>query len=267
MHSKSIPKKIHYCWFGGKKLPDQAIKCIDSWKKYMPDYEIIEWNEKNFDYTSNEYANEAYNNHSFAFVSDYARLKILYEEGGIYFDVDVELIKPITKELLGDGFLAMEDSNYIATGLGFSCRPKDKVIGMMLKDYDEIHFMNDNGHIDLTPCPVRNTKSIKHLVKKGDKFTNVCQLRIYGNDYFNPLDYKTGILNITENTLAIHHGMASWLDDIDKSLLLYRHRMTKKYGYRIGRILYLERKLFLYLVKKPKEFKKFFRKKEEGAKR
>ena len=104
----SIPKKIHYCWFGRNPLPESAKKCIESWKKYCPEYEIIEWNEDNFDLTENRYAREAYEQKKWAFVSDYARLKIVYEQGGIYMDVDVELIKPLDELTELDGYMGFE---------------------------------------------------------------------------------------------------------------------------------------------------------------
>ena len=108
-----IPKKIHYCWFGKQELSQDAIKCINSWKKFFPDFEIIEWNEKNFNIHLNKYMEEAYKSKKYAFVSDVARLKILYDNGGIYFDVDVEIIKPLSNEMLENGFLAMEDAENI----------------------------------------------------------------------------------------------------------------------------------------------------------
>ena len=121
-----IPKKIHYCWFGKGPKSKLFEKCLASWKKYFPDFEIIEWNEENFDVSSNKYVKEAYENKKWAFVSDYARLKIIYEEGGIYFDTDVEVLKRIPDEILETGYFAKESDNYIATGLGFAANKKSQ---------------------------------------------------------------------------------------------------------------------------------------------
>ena len=103
-----IPKIIHYCWFGRKPLPPLAVKCIESWKKYLPDYTIKEWNEDNFDINIVPYTREAYEVGKYAFVSDYARFYILYHHGGLYFDTDVEVIRPMD-DLVGRGaFLAWD---------------------------------------------------------------------------------------------------------------------------------------------------------------
>ena len=103
-----IPKKIHYCWFGRNPLPESALKCIASWRKFFPDYEIIEWNEDNFDVISIPYTAQAYEVKKYAFVSDYARFKILYEQGGLYFDTDVEVIRPMDDIIVRGPFMGFE---------------------------------------------------------------------------------------------------------------------------------------------------------------
>ena len=161
----SIPKKIHYCWFGRNPLPESAKKCIESWKKYCPEYEIIEWNEDNFDLTENRYAREAYEQKKWAFVSDYARLKIVYEQGGIYMDVDVELIKPLDELTELDGYMGFEKEidgqMWIATGLGFGARAGHPIIGALLKDYEDIPFIKEDGRLDTESCPGRNTRTLR----------------------------------------------------------------------------------------------------------
>lgn len=225
-----IPKIIHYVWFGGNPMPDSANKCIDSWKKYMPNYEIIEWNEHNFDVSQNRYANEAYENKQYAFVSDYARLKILHENGGVYFDTDVELIKPVPEEFLKEGFLAKETKKKIATGLGFACKKGDLTIGRMLNDYDAIPFVRKDGSFDRTPCPKRNTKSVKKARNK--------KIIILEPEYMCPYDNKTGKIHITDNTFSIHHYGASWLNE--KALIRknQRYAYVDKYGKTIGLLIY-----------------------------
>ena len=159
----SIPKVIHYCWFGKGEMPKLAKKCIKSWKKYCPDYEIICWNEENFDLTQNRYMKEAYEAGKWAFVSDVARLIIIYENGGIYLDTDVELIKPIDDLLQSKGFMGFDEKGIVATGLGFGAEKGNEIVGEFLKDYNNIPFVLPDGSFDLTPCPDRNTETLKRL--------------------------------------------------------------------------------------------------------
>ena len=207
----SIPKIIHYCWFGGAKLPPQAVKCIESWKKYCPDFEIVCHSEKNFDISINRYAAEAYEAKKWAFVSDYVRLKVLYDEGGIYFDTDVELIKPIEHLLTANGFMGYENTGEISSGLGFACEKGSELIRELLSDYDDISFINPDGTYDMTPCPVRNTSRIEKLgmnIKNQDQI--FMGIRFLAPEYLCPIDYYTGKKKITENTCSIHHYSASW---------------------------------------------------------
>ena len=142
----AIPKKIHYCWFGGNPKPELALKCLKSWRKYCPDYEIIEWNESNFDINANQYCRDAYKEKKWAFVTDYARLAILHEHGGVYFDTDVELIRPIDKLLEHPAFMGIErahDSCKVASGLALGCEKgtfqipgTDKPFAMICKLHD-----------------------------------------------------------------------------------------------------------------------------------
>ena len=123
-----IPKKIHYCWFGNNPLPESVQRCIESWKKYCPGYEIIEWNEGNYNINKIPFIEKAYKEKKYAFVSDYARLDIIYNEGGIYLDTDVELIKNIDPLLEHSCFLALESCGAVATGLGFGSIKKHSFI-------------------------------------------------------------------------------------------------------------------------------------------
>lgn len=239
-----IPKKIHYCWFGNNPLPDSAKKCINSWKKHLPDFEIICHNESDYNLKENTYAKEAYDNKKYAFVSDYARLKTIYDEGGIYFDVDVELVRPLNYEMLKNGFFAKENSKHINTGIGFAANKGDKSIKKMLDDYKYISFVKKDGSFDETPCPIRNTNSIKNEIKKRDGFEYIDEKPIYPRDYFAPLDFNTGLLKQTKNTYAIHLGNASWLDDKTRHRILRRNELISKYGKRVGKPLYKFKRLF-----------------------
>ena len=213
----SIPKVIHYCWFGKGEMPKLAKKCIKSWKKYCPDYEIICHNEDNFDLSQNRYLNEAYKAGKWAFVSDYARLKIIYDNGGIYLDTDVELIKPIDDLLLTNGFMGFDEKGIVATGLGFGAEKGNEIVSEFLKDYDDISFVLPDGSYDLTPCPDRNTEALKRL---GMDIKNTSQtfmdITFLPDEYLCPMNYYTGKKTITENTYSIHHYSASWTSVVTK---------------------------------------------------
>lgn len=203
-----IPKKIHYCWFGKNELPKKAKKCIVSWKKYCPDYDIIEWNEDNFDVNQNPYTVYTYANKKYAFLSDYARLQIVYNEGGFYFDVDVEIVRPLNELLEHRAFFGFETEKYVNTGIGFGAEKKNDIVYEMLKEYD-ILLDGTKGTIG---CPILNTKALlkKGLVLNGKKQI-VEDIVVYPVAYFNPYDDPTGRLNLTKETYSIHWFAKSWM--------------------------------------------------------
>jgi len=236
----SIPKIIHYCWFGKGEMPKLALKCIKSWQKYCPDYTIKCITEDNFDISGNKYAREAYEVGKWAFVSDYARLKVLYDEGGIYLDTDVELLKPLDTLIEENGFMGFDDNGIISTGLGFACEKGNEVIGEMLKDYDDIPFILADGSYDITPCPDRNTKT---LVKLGMDINNQNQIfmgiRMLPEEYLCPIKYYTGKKVITENTYSIHHFCASWLTPTAKRTVFVKRMIgIKLYDKLYGKFLH-----------------------------
>lgn len=212
----SVPKVIHYCWFGKGEMPKIAKKCIKSWEKFCPGYEIKCWNEDNFDLTSNRYMREAYEAGKWAFVSDVARLKIIYDQGGIYLDTDVELIRPID-DLLSCGFMGFDEKGIVATGLGFGAEKGNSVVGEFLKDYEDASFALADGGYDLTPCPDRNTQA---LLRLGMDVNNTDQTfmdtRFLPREYLCPMDYLTGKKTITKNTYSIHHYCATWTSAVTK---------------------------------------------------
>ncbi|MDO4394951.1 MAG: glycosyltransferase [Mycoplasmatota bacterium] len=226
-----IPKKIHYCWFGHSPLPNTAKKCIASWKKYFPDYEIIEWNESNFNINYNKYTEEAYKNKKYAYVADVARLYVIYNNGGIYFDVDVEVIKPYDKILNNAAFFGLEKEKYLNTGLGFGAEKKCKIVKDLLDDYKNKEFVMSDGKLNLTPCPAINSQV---FLKNGFSLKNEIQvinnIAIYPIEYFNPLEDATGKLNITKNTHSIHWYAKSW---VPKRLLI-RSKILKPFRKLIG---------------------------------
>ena len=236
----SIPKVIYYCWFGKGKMPSLAEKCIKSWQKYCPDYKILCINEENFNVNENKYASEAYSAKKWAFVSDYARLKVLYDNGGIYFDTDVELIKPIDKLIENNGFIGFDDNGVISTGLGFACEKGNELIGAVLEDYKNISFVLDDGTYDVTPCPDRNTKVMQQLGLdisiKDQIFMN---MHILPEDYLCPVKYYSGKKVITENTYSIHHFCASWISKTAKRTLFVKRIIgVKMYDKLYGKFLH-----------------------------
>ncbi|MBO4601338.1 MAG: glycosyl transferase [Bacilli bacterium] len=217
MQKKNIPKIIHYCWFGNNPMPKIVKDCIKSWETKCPDYKIKLWNENNFDFNENEYVKQAYDAKKWAFVSDFARLFIIYNEGGVYLDTDVELLKKLDSLLEYDAFFAKEDDVNFNTGIGFGAKKHNNIVKKMLDSYNDKKFITKDGY-DLTPCPITNTKVINDLYPNMDLcdkkiIDNVCFL---SKEYFCPIDYETGKKKITKNTIAIHHFSQSWLTRKDK---------------------------------------------------
>lgn len=213
-----IPKIIHYCWFGGNPLPESAQKCITSWRKHFPDYEIKEWNESNYNVHKIPYTSEAYNAKKYAFVSDYARFDILYEFGGIYFDVDVEVIKPFGNILNDTGFMGTEVVGSVAAGLGVGCNAGLGVIKEILEHYEREHFSCNNviNPYNLKTVVQRATEIFKKngFDAKSNTIQKVADITIYPPEYFCPMDFsRTGMLTITENTYSIHHYDGSWVEE------------------------------------------------------
>lgn len=211
-----IPKIIHYCWFGKNTLPELAKRCIDSWKRYCPDYEIIEWNEDNFDITKNEYVKEAYESRKWAFVTDYVRLYALYNYGGIYMDTDVEVIKSIDIFLQEQSFSGFEAKDRIPTGI-MACEKRFDLFGELLNDYNDRKFINSDGTLNLTTNVTYITEACLNsgLVLNGEKQT-IRGFTLYPADVFCPKDANTHQLNITSNTHTIHHFDGSWISKKDK---------------------------------------------------
>lgn len=206
----AIPKIIHFCWFGGKDLPELAVKCIESWKKYCPDYTLKRWDETNFDINSNRYVKEAYQNKKFAFVSDYVRLYALYYEGGIYMDTDIEILKNIDCFLDNKAFTGFETHELIMTGV-LASEKNLPAIKDMLDYYKDRSFFLKDGNLDLTT----NVKTITdYFLSKGLILNNTKQtiedFTFYPKDYFSPKDFHSGVITLTENTYSIHHFNASW---------------------------------------------------------
>lgn len=203
-----IPKIIHYCWFGGKEKPAKAKKCIASWKKYCPDYEIIEWNETNFDIHMNPYVEKCYTEKKYAFLTDYLRLLVLEEHGGIYMDTDVQVIKSLTPLLSNKAYFGFENNQYANTGEGCGAEAHNPVIIQMIREYDCLL----DGKSDYTGCPILNTQALQKFGLQLDgSLQNLGECIVYPADYFNPYDDPTGRLLKTKNTYSIHWYAKSWM--------------------------------------------------------
>ena len=223
-----IPKTIHYCWFGRNPKPKLAEKCIKSWKKHCPDYEIIEWNEDNFDLNAAPlYVRQAYEVKKWAFVTDYVRLKVVYDHGGIYMDTDVELLKNLDFLLSYNAYFGFESDKRVATGLGFGAQKATPVLKEMMDDYEEIPFILLDGSYDMKPCPYRNTEHLLHygLRQNGNRQILNGNILILPTAYMCPVSCADGKCIKTKETISIHWFSASWQTKEYRAL---RTEMTKQ---------------------------------------
>jgi len=211
----TIPKNIHYCWFGNSPMGDMELECIDSWKKYCSDYEITRWDESNYDITNKpHYVRQAYDAGKYAFVSDYARLDIICNYGGIYLDTDVELLKNLKNLLHYKAFFGFESLNLVNTGLGFGSIPGNLVLKNLMGLYRKIAFRFNDGALNITSCPEYHTEYFR---KQGLFITNRMQLFddmiFLPSDYFCPFNQRSTLYEFTYNTTSNHRFNISWVDD------------------------------------------------------
>lgn len=222
-----IPKIIHYCWFGRNEKPEDVKKCIESWSKYLPDYEIIEWNEDNFDLNKTiMYVNQAYQSKKWAFVSDYVRIKVMYEYGGIYFDTDVEVFRNFDDLLSNHSFLGFESKDYIATSV-MGAEPKNHLIGEFIDIYSDKKFIKPDGSYDFENTNVVYMTNIllKHGAKMNGKEQMVDDIKIYPQKYFSSNNFINIFGKYKKDIYAYHHCAASWYkESFSKSKMdLLRH--------------------------------------------
>ena len=226
---------IHYCWFGGKDKPEKVKYCIESWKKVCPAAEIKEWNEDNFDVLKNPFSARAYSLKKYAFVADYARFDILFREGGIYLDTDVELLKDITP-LLKTSFSGFERENAVAPGLIVYAEKGDKIIKEALDFYDNFTFESAEKYdfYNETVVNIFTDILVKHGLTLNGKTQTVDGFTVYATEYFNPKGGDYGKEKRTENTYSVHHYLASWKTPLDQKIMEYR----VKYGRKKGTVLF-----------------------------
>jgi len=242
-----IPKIIHYCWFGRNPLPASAKKCIASWRKYLPDYEIWQWSEEplhdnvndnenvlfdkilSFDVNSIPYTKQAYEAKKYAFVSDYARFWILYHKGGLYFDTDVEIVAPLEEIVAHGPFMGIEKNAWqdgkpmVNPGLGLGVEAGHPFYGNMLQLYRKLFFINPMGKENTTTVVEYTTKELYSKgMKPMEEIQKVYDIWIYPADYFCPMDSTTGIITLSECTVSIHHYDCSWMNHNTLSFKLHQ---------------------------------------------
>ena len=230
-----IPKVIHYCWFGRNPLPPLAVKCIESWRKFLPDYEIREWNEDNFDVNAIPYTREAYEARKYAFVSDYARFKILYEHGGLYFDTDVEVIRPLDDIIARGPFMGCEQdatgatAGAVAPGLGLGVNPGLGLYRELLDLYATLHFRNLDGSLNFKTVVQYTTELLcEHGLQNTPDIQQVAGVWVYPKEYFCPVFGKN--IKFTKQTRTVHHYMASWKSkNLRKKLVMTIHNLNCLY--------------------------------------
>ena len=217
-----IPKVIHYCWFGRNPLPKSALRCIESWRKFFPDYEIKEWNEDNFDINIIKYTQDAYNAKKYAFVSDYARIWILYNYGGIYFDTDVEVIAPMNDIIDKGPFMGFEINNpteakfAVNPGLGIASPSHLHLYKEILDLYSNLNFWDGNKINRYAIVRITTDILTKNGLKNTSETQTISEITIYPSDFFNPLDSLTGRLHKTANTRTIHWYDNSWSSPVSR---------------------------------------------------
>ncbi len=231
-----IPKIIHYCWFGEREKPENVVRMIEGWKKKLPDYTFMEWNDTNFNVNELRYTQSAYNQKKYAFVSDVARLKALSLYGGIYMDTDVEVIRSFDDILDHRCILGMEERNFIATSF-IAAEPDFPLINDFIGSYSKLEFDSKSAETNVQ-------KLTKIMVSKGfvqkNEMQQIGDITVFPREYFSPYDYINCIDMRTENTYCVHHFSVTWMPrsiKIKKALkkavgkLLGKKRMDRLRGY------------------------------------
>ena len=223
-----IPKIIHYCWFGRGEKPKIAKRCIKTWKKFCPDYEIVEWNEDNYDVDSSPlFVRQALKERQYAFATDYIRLEVVYNHGGIYLDVDVELLKSLDPLLDNRCYFGFEEHSLdVATGLGFGAEKGTPILVEMMELYKAVPFIRDDGSFDRTVAGTRerNVFLRNGLILDGSEQILQDLTHVYSCEYFCPCSYDSHFLKKTKNTFSIHHYATTWYDR-RQNAEFFKHRL------------------------------------------
>ena len=221
---QKIPKIIHYCWFGKGEMPEENQRCIDSWKKFCPDYEIVKWTEDNYDVNKCLYMKQAYAQKKWGFVPDYARLDIISEYGGIYFDTDVEIVKSFDDLLYEDAFIGFQRNYWVDLGLGFGAMKNNSIIKEMMNDYEKEEF-EVNGKLNQIASPYYQTKCLlRHGLKCNNKYQYVDNITILPTEVLDSQGFSFGKITLTKNSYSIHHYSESWVDEEKRKFNLEKYQ-------------------------------------------
>lgn len=248
---ETIPKIIHYFWTGGNPMPEKYLQCIESWKKYCPDYEIREWNENNYDISKNKYMLGAYENKKWGFVPDYARLDIVYNHGGIYLDTDVEIVKPLDELLDLDAFIGFESRYYVNAGSGFGAKKHNPVIKKMMDIYEDASFVNPDGSLNMIASPSYQTEVLESLgLKRNGQYQKLAGIDVFPANYFSPKSFYTGINWRDDETFSVHHYDATWVKGKTQNETMKRHDEYREYlkGYSVNKIADKEEELISIII-------------------
>lgn len=240
-----IPKVIHYCWFGGNPLPENIQNYIRTWHDKCPDYEIKRWDESNFDITCIDYVKEAYECKKWAFVSDYARLWIIYNYGGIYLDTDIELVSDFGKLLHYGAFYGFEGNEYVNTGLGFGSVKNHPILADMMMVYELTHFLIE-GKMNTLSCPHINTDIlVQYGLKRNGRTQKLGRCIVLSSEYLCPYNYISKELQITNRSISIHHYSATWMNQDEKKEFEELNEYIHRYGELVGKLRYYIKKIGL----------------------
>lgn len=235
-----IPKIIHFCWFGNKKIPKEYKRYIATWKKYCPEYKIYCWTEKKYNIKKNKFMQTAYQNRKWGFVPDYARLDIIYHYGGIYLDTDVEVLRNLDDLLKNKMFVGMENGNSIALGLGFGAEKGHPFVKELRDRYKNMEFIMKDGEVKVAAAPRVQTPMFEnryHVKFKSNRTYYFDDCTVYAQEYFCPESFPIGQVNITENTYSWHHYSASWFSMRKRVILKIGHFVGKKINRQLGLVI------------------------------
>ena len=237
-----IEKKIHYCWFGKGEMKPLMKKCLKSWKKYCPDYEIIEWNEDNFDVNSTLWTKQAYEAKKYAFVADYVRLKVLYEHGGVYLDTDQELIKPLDPFLEHKAFLGFMDETDISCGI-MGTEKNNEIIKEFLDSYNQKSFINEE-RTDVKPnTDIFTQIFIRNGLIQNNEYQVISGVHIYPRTYFCPTSCIDPESYISDETVSIHHWAMTWRKESEKKTFAKVKRHQTKWYRILEKLRYLPNRI------------------------
>jgi len=221
-------KIIHYCWFGNKKMDNYTLSCIKSWQEHFPDYQIKVWNENNFDVNICDYTKEAYEAKQYAFVSDYVRLYVLYNYGGIYFDTDYEVFKNFENLLNADLTLGFESPGKVQTAMMFS-KKNNPILLHLMQYYNKEHFITKDKNISqITNVEITSNYLLTLGLKENNSYQKFNNIEVYPTEFFCPIDFNSGCINITKETMGIHSFAGSWLNNEQQIYFKNKRKFGRK---------------------------------------